>query len=110
MGIPVQGSMQHYQWVSFGLLGGLHDHTDGKCDYNLMLTVYGNWLTRERVRLYSGAGYGTMGGYVNGEGRPSFGFQVTPVGVSYGKRLFGFAEIGTGWMFCPARAGIGYGF
>ena len=78
-----------------------------------------NWLlnlclrlrtTRERINIYSGVGYGTMGGYVNGDGRPSHGFQFTPIGVSYGKRFFGFAELGTGWMFFPVRAGIGYRF
>ena len=114
------------KWVSIGLVGGIHNRKTGdnfkpvdgvteeqepdSYDCNLMLMVYGNWLTREKVRLYSGIGYGTMGGYVDSDGRPSHGLQITPIGVAYGKRLFGFAELGTGWMFCPARAGIGFRF
>ena len=113
------------KWVSIGLMGGIHDRLPGSDNYspeesnpkasttydcNLMLMLYGNWFTREKINIYSGVGYGTMGGYVDGDGHPSHGLQITPIGVSYGKRLFGFAELGTGWMFCPARAGIGYRF
>jgi len=113
------------KWISLALIGGIHDRQPGPDNYspeernpkasttydcNLMLMLYGNWFTRERVNIYSGVGYGTMGGYVDGDGRPSHGFQITPIGISYGKRLFGFAEMGTGWMFCPVRAGIGYRF
>lgn len=114
------------KWVSIGLAGGIHnrkpvdsykpvekitgEQESDPYDCNLMLMIYGNWLTREKVRLYSGIGYGTMGGYVDSDGRPSHGLQITPIGVAYGKRLFGFAELGTGWMFCPVRAGIGYRF
>ena len=113
------------KWISIGLLGGLHDSSrsaslgpvqegepEPKTSYpcNLMQMVYGNWLTKNYLRLYSGVGYGTMGGYVKGDGHPSHGFQFTPVGVSYGNRVFGFSELGMGWMFCPARAGIGVRF
>ena len=98
------------KWMSLGLTGGMHGRQNKKYDYNLMFMVYGNWLTKEKFRLYSGVGYGVMAGYVNGAGKPSHGFQFTPVGVSYGKRFFGFAELGTGWMFFPARAGVGFRF
>lgn len=98
------------KWVSIGLAGGMHDRPNGKFDYNLMFMISGNWLTKEKFRLYSGVGYGVLAGYVKGDGKPSHGFQITPVGVSYGKRFFGFAELGTGWMFFPARAGVGFRF
>lgn len=113
------------KWVSIGLLGGLRDSgrsaslgplMEGEPEpethyyFNLMLMVYGNWITTEKFKLYSGVGYGTKGGYVKSDGHPSHGFQFTPVGASYGKRVYGFAELGMGWMFCPARAGIGFRF
>ena len=47
---------------------------------------------------------------ISGDGHPAHGFQLTPIGVSYGNRFFGFAELGMGWMFYPARAGIGIRF
>lgn len=113
------------RWISVGLAGGLHDSSrspslgpleegepEPKTSYNcnLMLNVYANWLSRESFRLYSGVGYGTMGGYVDGDGSPSHGFQLTPVGLSYGRKFYGFAELGMGWMFSLSRAGIGFRF
>ena len=113
------------QWFSMGLAGGLHDSsrsyslgpleegepepkTSYKC--NLMLMLYGNWFSKNNFTLYSGIGYGTMGGYVKGDGHPAHGFQFTPIGVSYGGRVFGFAELGMGWLYFPARTGIGIRF
>ena len=115
------------KWFSIGLTGGLRDkgrghdrdlgpieevepETGTSYDTNLTLNIYGNWLTKKYFRLYSGIGYGTMGGYVNGDGSPSHGFQFIPVGISFGKIFYGFAELGMGWMYCPARAGLGVRF
>ena len=114
------------KWVSIGLVGGMHDSqpepaayspeepvkpgTSSTYEYNLMLMLYGNWYTGDRLRVYSGIGYGTMAGYSDGDGHPAHGVQLTPVGVSFGRRFFGFAEIGMGWMYCPSRAGIGFRF
>ncbi len=113
------------KWVSIGVVGGLRDKSRGDSlglveegepetgksyDANLMLNVYGNWLTRKHLRLYSGVGYGTMGGYVDSDYRPSHGFQFIPIGVSYGRTVYGFVELGMGWMYCPARGGIGIRF
>lgn len=113
------------KWVSIGLVGGLRDKSRGtylgpveegeletgtSYDTNLMLNIYGNWLTKKHLRLYSGIGYGTMGGYIDSDYRPSHGFQFIPIGLSYGRTFYGFAELGMGWMYCPARAGIGIRF
>lgn len=115
------------KWVSIGLVGGLRDKSRGldvdvgpveegetetgtSYDANLMLNVYVNWFTKRDLNLYSGIGYGTMGGYVDSDYRPSHGFQFIPIGVSYGRSVYGFAELGMGWMYCPARAGIGIRF
>ena len=114
------------KWVSIGLMGGMHDAqpqsgvysseepvkpcTSSTYEYNLMLMLYGNWYTGDRFRVYSGVGYGTMAGYTDGDGRPAHGVQIVPAGISFGRRFFGFAELGMGWMYCPSRAGIGFRF
>ena len=84
------------KWVSIGLVGGLRDKSRGadlgpveegeletgtSYDANLMLNIYGNWLTKKHLRLYSGIGYGTMGGYTDSDYRPSHGFQFIPIGL-----------------------------
>lgn len=101
------------KWVSFGLIGGAHDRVhNGKTQFecNLMAMIYGNWYTGESIKIYSGVGYGTIAGATDGYGRQAHGVQITPVGVSFGKDIFGFTELGVGWMFALARAGIGYRF
>ena len=72
------------------------------------------WLDRRWVRMYSAAGLGLTverGVY----GRDSSyrdllpAFQFTPVGISVGRALFGFAEIGFGAQG-TAMIGVGYKF
>ena len=80
-----------------------------------------SWYNRPAVRLYSyfGLGLSYKYGYndpVNGLGQGTrihdivAAFQFTPLGVQFGRRLFGFAEIGIGHYFSGAAAGIGYRF
>lgn len=72
----------------------------------VMPTVRFVYLNREKVQLYSsislGALYGTATGWM------PWG-DLTLFGCSFGRRLFGFAELGTG-PFGWGRAGIGYRF
>ena len=37
-------------------------------------------------------------------------FQMAPLGISVGKRLYGFGEIGLGAEYIGGRVGIGYRF
>ena len=104
------------KWFSVGVGVGLHNLVDRPTDVtmnpNLMVYLRGNWYTGERFRVYSLVGWPeiplmAIGDYWGFSWRT---FQLTPVGVSYGRRLFGFAELGTGYMYTPVRAGIGYRF
>lgn len=110
------------KWLSVGLSLGLHDlgnyvdaepAIEGEVErtyyFNTMLVFYGNWLTKKNLRMYSGIGYGTVNNRID-NGHIYHGFQITPVGISFGNKVFGFAELGMGWMFFPARAGIGVRF
>ncbi len=73
------------------------------------------WLNRRWVRMYSSLGLGAT--FVFGHrdrNTDSFrerhvAFQFTPVGISVGRSLFGFAEIGAGAQGC-LMMGIGYKF
>ena len=73
------------------------------------------------VRLYSYAGIGiSFNHYSNdsvgypGKGRKyhdlMFAGQVTPIGVTVGKSIFGFAELGLGTCFSGIAFGVGYRF
>ena len=80
-----------------------------------------NWFNRPMVRLYSYAGIGiSFNHYSNdsvgypGKGRKYhdllFAGQVTPIGVTVGKSIFGFAELGLGTCFSGIAFGVGYRF
>lgn len=63
-------------------------------------------------KLYSGVGLG-VGFYDNFEHLDSpvnMEAQMIPIGVMVGRKLFGFAEIGYGTVYCGAKVGIGYRF
>lgn len=64
------------------------------------------FLNRDAVRLYSSIGLGVCawGGVL----LPTA--QTTAFGVSFGKRFFGFLEIGSGSEYLGCYGGIGYRF
>ena len=71
----------------------------------LMPTVRFNWFYRDSVQLYSSASLAFVtdfdSGYLWGD--------ATILGCSFGRKVFGFAELGLG-MSGWARAGLGYRF
>ena len=86
-------------------------HTGEKLDnlsyycLSIMPSVRFNWFYRERVQLYSTVSVGIITDF--DEAYP-WG-DVTLFGCSFGRKFFGFAEVGmgiSGWL----RAGIGYRF
>ena len=72
---------------------------------SIMPTVRFTYLNREKVQLYSAVSLGAVFG--NYEIVPCY--DLTLFGCTFGKKVFGFAEIGNGiggW----GRVGIGYRF
>lgn len=108
------------KWVSIGVGFGIHDFikvgstgdtgtASRHLHPNLMIYLRGNWYTGKRWRIYSLVGYPDIALYDRSYSAWS-GFQVTPIGVSFGSRVYGFAEIGTGYMYTPGRFGLGVRF
>ena len=69
-------------------------------------TYYGTELLRA---------YGTLGvGYIYYNGFPSsnaaVAIQFNPAGIEFGRKFFGYAEIGFGTIYMGINAGIGYRF
>ena len=105
------------KWVSVGVGVGIHDFIKKPNSLpgtspNLMFYLRGNWYTGRKFRVYSLVGYPEiplkkLGDYYGFSWRT---FQISPLGISYGGRVYGFAEIGTGYMYTPGRFGIGMRF
>ena len=70
-----------------------------------------NWVRKELVKMYSSVGIGLMGGY-DLEKEPGIlpAFQISPVGIEIGRKVFGFCELGLGMMYTGAMAGVGFRF
>ncbi len=68
-----------------------------------------NYLNHETVKLYGSLEAGAM--LAIGDS-VSLGFdaQVNPIGVEFGRRFFGMAELGIGMNYFGGRIGIGYRF
>lgn len=77
----------------------------------VMPMIRGTWIDRRSVRLYSALGLGVAA--VRDDERSGCrmraAVQGTYIGVSVGRRLFGFAELGAG-VHGVLIAGIGYRF
>lgn len=81
----------------------------------VMPAVRFTWMNRRWVRMYSSLGVGAT--FVFGHRdrntdhfrERNVAFQFTPVGISVGRSLFGFVEIGCGAQGC-LMMGIGYKF
>ena len=68
------------------------------------------WVHKELVKVYSSVGLGLTGGSFNGRSELVFAALAVPVGLTVGKRLFGFAEVGIGTVYIGGMFGIGYRF
>ncbi len=89
-------------------------------DYALSLVPYARltYLNREYAKVYTSVGFGIS--YNRDEVPENYyrgpenyiwpRFQLVPVGVMVGKRVYGMAEFGAGTEFMGVRVGIGYRF
>ena len=69
------------------------------------------YLNREKVRLYSGFGIGfSLDTFRRHEVKVHPAVDLTLFGLTFGKRVFGFAELGGGSSHGIIKAGIGYNF
>lgn len=94
-------------------MDGINDQVTGT-DRGVVFTVLPyarfTYLTREWVRLYSGAGVGFVAGTMAGESEFYITPHLIPFGLSVGRKFFGYLETGLGAAFCGINAGIGYRF
>lgn len=78
---------------------------------SLMGTVRFTYLNRKFVQMYSGLAAGAfIIGSNAGDMKGSLHFQLIPLGISVGNRVFGFAEIGVGTLYMGGNIGLGYRF
>lgn len=132
--INLSYSYRAERWLEVGVLfsyNGIYDdvylHRDGKqylvgsndvTDLSLIPMVRFSWYRSKYVRLYSAVGAGvifSVSRYETDISRErnleyAFAGQLTAFGVSAGRKLFGFAEVGSVGSAGVVSFGIGYRF
>lgn len=68
------------------------------------------WARKGLMNFYSSVGVGVAGGGYGERYEMYLAAQCTPLGLTIGKRLFGFAEVGFGTIYTGGMIGIGYRF
>lgn len=71
-----------------------------------LVTARFNYFNKPMVRIYSSIGLGLL---VDNSGLAPH-LQVVPIGVTFGKRVYGFAEVGLGSLYMGGNIGVGYKF
>lgn len=100
-----------------GLWGSRHNRLDGEVVQKMNGAVVSiipqaqfNWFNRKNVRLYSGIGAGISAGAYDDEVQAYVAAQLTPVGITVGRKIFFFAEQSIGTAYMGGKAGVGYRF
>ena len=109
----------------FKAVGNTPAGTDGGAAFYLLPRAKFLYMNRRTVRLYGSAGGGVV--FYDGFDKLTYRYedsggvhfvdnsiracaQLPPVGVEFGRKLFGFAELGVGSLYVGMQAGIGYKF
>ena len=76
----------------------------------ILPTAYFNWVNLKYARFYSGVGLGVSAGCFHDEVYCFPAFQVIPVGVNVGYKVFCLAETAVGTSWLGGKIGVGVRF
>lgn len=115
--MSVQYVYQHTGHLGYGITANYSpDRLDFSCGQNgervscfsAMPTFRFTWISKRRFTLYSKASVGI--GYANGIKKCFAAAQLSPVGITFGKTVFGQFELGAGTQGLPLLFGVGFRF
>ena len=115
--MSVQYVYQHTGHLGYGITANYSpDRIDFSCGQNgervscfsAMPTFRFTWISKRRFTLYSKASVGI--GYANGIKKCFAAAQLSPVGITFGKTVFGQFELGAGTQGLPLLFGVGFRF
>lgn len=83
--------------------------TDMGFNLSILPTIRWKYVAREKFSMYGYFGAGVAVGYFK-EWNILPTFQIVPLGVTFGGKVYGFIEYGAGLLYVGGAAGIGYRF
>ena len=79
--------------------------------FSIMPQVTVNYLSGEKFTLYGKAEAGAaLYAYDCSGTSVHFAFQLAPIGVTFGRRFYGFAELSAGLLYQGGKVGVGFRF
>ena len=116
-------SIHYRRWFSLAFYAGIngmwgeryneltqtHYNTHG-VSFNIMPQARFWWFTTKDVRMYSAVGLGLYTGFYHGSSVITASAQLTPAGITFGRKLFFFAEQTISTASMGGNVGIGYRF
>lgn len=88
--------------------GEVEEKSDYLTFVGLLPEVRLNYVNKKAFTMYGSLGVGAL---LSTNNDPLvFSFQLVPVGIEFGKKLYGFADLGIGVNYIGGRAGIGFKF
>lgn len=91
-----------------------YDGTRKGADVGFGLTIMPaarfKYVNREAFSMYGSAGLGIMAGFFDDEAYIYPTFQLVPLGLTFGRKVYGFAEFGLGTLYIGANIGAGFRF
>lgn len=117
--MSVQYVYQHTGHLGYGIIANYSpDRIDFSCGqdgerervscFSVMPTFRFTWISKPRFTLYSKASVGV--GFANGIKKCFAAAQLSPVGITFGKTVFGQFELGAGTQGLPLLFGVGFRF
>lgn len=120
--LSAEYSINYRKWFSFSVGGYLSTAWNKVYDYkgdpagfdmgvtlHIAPTVRIKYINTDAFSMYLGLSAGIMLGYKD-EMLAFPSFQIVPLGFTFGRKVFGFVELGGGFLYLGGNAGIGYRF
>ena len=84
--------------------------TDVGFNLSILPTARFKYINREFFSMYGSVAAGVAIGYFDKELYAFPTFQLVPVGFTFGRKVYGFAEAGLGFLYIGGQIGVGYRF
>ena len=77
---------------------------------SILPTARFRYVSRNHFSMYGSVAAGVMAGYFQKDFYAFPTFQLVPVGITAGRKVYGFAEFGIGLLYIGGSVGVGYRF
>lgn len=97
-------------WNKVYQYDGQKNGADVGVGLTIMPTARFKYVSKNAFNMYGSAGLGIMAGYFQKEAYVYPTFQLVPIGLTFGRKVYGFAEFGLGTLYIGGNIGVGYRF